>query len=382
MRIFVASGIFHPDSGGPATYLYRLLPELQARGHQISALAYGNAPVEGYPYPLARVPFGRFPFMRWARYWVRYRRAASRADVIYINSLGLPRSGDARTPRVMKVVGDYAWERCVHRGWIPPTEDIDAFQVRRYGPRVEWFKANRRREVRSVDHVIVPSDYLRQMVIGWGADPARVQVIYNALEPGAHVPSLTKDEARLRLGWLPDGRYLLTAARLTAWKSVDYLIDAMVEIPDVRLVVAGEGPQLATLQAQAVARQVADRVSFLGKVPLERMPLLMRAADYLVLYSGYEGLSHTLLEALHAGTPVIASARGGNPEVVRDGENGILVPHPNRHALTAAIRRAFADDTPRQLAARTGVGLERFNWAEMVTQTERALLTCAGAARI
>jgi glycosyltransferase involved in cell wall biosynthesis len=182
------------------------------------------------------------------------------------------------------------------------------------------------------------------------------------------------------LGWLPEGGYLLTAARLTAWKGVDYLIDAMAEIPDVRLVVAGEGPQLATLRAQSEARQVADRVSFLGKVPLERMPLLMRAADYLVLYSGYEGLSHTLLEALHAGTPVIASARGGNPEVVRDGENGILVPHPDRHALVNAIRRACADDTPRQLAARTAIGLERFDWAEMVSQTERALLACAGTA--
>jgi glycosyltransferase involved in cell wall biosynthesis len=56
------------------------------------------------------------------------------------------------------------------------------------------------------------------------------------------------------------------------------------------------------------------------------MALYFRSADYTVLYSGYEGLSHTLLESLLAGTPVIASNKGGNPEVVRHGENGLLVP--------------------------------------------------------
>src|SRR5215510_3367287 len=108
MRIFVASGIFHPDSGGPATYLYRLLPELQKHGHEVRALAYGNAPTAGYPYPLMRIPFVSLP-IRLMRYARAYRQGAAWADLIYLNSLGLPRSGDRHKPRVMKVVGDYAW---------------------------------------------------------------------------------------------------------------------------------------------------------------------------------------------------------------------------------------------------------------------------------
>src|SRR5215470_8866419 len=105
MRIFVASGIFHPDSGGPATYLHRLLPELQARGHEVRALAYGNAPIDGYPYPLTRIPFVRLP-LRLMRYANAYRQGAAWADLIYIHSLSLPRSGERHKPRVMKVVGD------------------------------------------------------------------------------------------------------------------------------------------------------------------------------------------------------------------------------------------------------------------------------------
>jgi glycosyltransferase involved in cell wall biosynthesis len=273
----------------------------------------------------------------------------------------------------MKVVGDYAWERCVGRGWIPPTEDIDVFQHKRYAPHVEWAKASRRREVQSMDRSTVPSEYLRSIVIGWGADPARVQVIYNALDADNYALNQTRSEARTELGWDQHGRYLVTAARLTAWKGVDYVIEALTCVPDITVVVAGDGPQFEALRRQASDRQVADRVLFQGKVPHERLALLLRAADYLLLYSGYEGLSHTILEALNAGTPVIASERGGNPEIIRDGENGLLVPHPDRDALIAALQQAFVGDTPARLAAGTARGLERFSWPSLVEQTVRVL---------
>ena len=372
MRIFIASGIFHPDSGGPATYLYRLLPELQARGQEVRALAYGDAPTTGYPYPVKRIPFQFLP-IRLAKYALAYRQDAAWADLIYLNSLGLPRSGAGHTPKVMKVVGDYAWERAVNKGWLPPNEDIDTFQTKQYSARIEAFKAARAREVQRVDQVIVPSTYLRQMVIGWGADPARVKVIYNALDSQTYDRQITKAEARQQLGWQADGRYLFTAARLTAWKGVDHLIAAIKHVPKVTLVVAGDGPVKQVLKAQAKQANVA--VQFVGKLPHEQMALYMRASDYLALYSGYEGLSHTILEALYAGTPVIASDRGGNPEIVQTGVNGLLVKHPDVSALTEAIKAAFVEGMPQRLAEGTSHGLERFAWPSLVAQTIEALVS-------
>jgi glycosyltransferase involved in cell wall biosynthesis len=319
---------------------------------------------------VTRILFTAAP-LRLARYAAGYARRAAWSDLVYINTLGLPRIGARHRPRVMKVVGDYAWERCVNWGLIPPTEDIDTFQSRRYAPRVEFFKQARAREVQHVEQVIVPSEYLRRMVIGWGADPARVQVIYNALDSQAYAEPVSRAEARRRLGWSEDGRYLLTAARLTAWKGVDMLIDALPYVPGVRLVVAGDGPVKAALQAQAAASGAA--VEFAGKVRHEQMALYLRAADYLALYSGYEGLSHTILEALYAGTPAIASARGGNPETITDGVNGLLVRHPDLNALIAALRRAFEGDTPTRLAAGTAHNLARFEWSTLVEQTANAL---------
>lgn len=375
MRIFVASGIFHPESGGPATYLYRLLPAVQAHGHEVRVLAFGDTPGGVYPYPVTRIPRRTLP-LRMADYARAARREMQQADLVFANSLGLLLLGGRRIPHVLKVVGDLAWERSVNKGWIPATEDIDTFQTRHYGVRVEAVKLMRACEVRRMDRIIVPSEYLRRMVIGWGAPPERVQVIYNALEPDVHAVVLTQEEARADLGLGP-GPLLLAPARLTAWKGIDHLIRAVAQIPDARLLVAGDGPEEAHLRALAAAEGVADRVTFLGRVPRERLARLFRAADYTVLYSGYEGLSHTLLESLLAGTPVIASDKGGNPEVVRHGVNGLLVPYGDPDALVEAIRAALAGETRARLAARTGEGLERFRWDALVDQTVAALETTA-----
>ncbi len=371
MRIFVASGIFHPEPGGPATYLYRLLPELQARGHTVRVLTFGDGPVTGYPYSLRRIPRRALP-LRWADYarvaWGEMRRA----DVTFVNNLGLPLVGGAGVPRVLKVVGDLAWERAVNKGWIAPTEDIDTFQTGRYPWRVRLLQAQRAREVRRADRVIVPSRYLRDMVVGWGAPPERVQVIYNALPPNAMSASLSQSEARATLGVGPEP-LLLTVARLVPWKGIDHLIRALPAVPEARLLVAGEGPDEARLRALAAAAAVSDRVTFLGAVPRERLALYFRAADYTVLYSGYEGLSHVLLESLAAGTPVIASDKGGNPELVAHGVNGLLVPYPQPDALAEALRQAFGGEIRAHLAAHTGDGLDRFAWETLVAQTVAAL---------
>lgn len=369
MRIFIASGIFHPEPGGPATYLYRLLPELQARGHHVRVLAFGDAPTAGYPYPLRRIPRRALP-VRMIDYARAARSEMRRADVTFIHSLSLPLIG--RGPRVIKIVGDLAWERAVNKGWIAPTEDIDAFQSRRYGWRVQTTKAQRAREVRRVDRIIVPSDYLRRMVTGWGAAPERVHLIYNALEAGAQDSTQSQAEARAALD-LGEGPLLLAPARLVAWKGIDHLIRAVEEVPEVRLLVAGDGPDEARLRALVHAGKAAERVTFCGRVARERLGLFYRAADYTVVYSGYEGLSHTLIESLLAGTPVIASDKGGNPEVVQHGDNGLLVPFPDPAALAGAIQVALAGDTRARLAAHTGDGLERFSWDRLVDETIRVL---------
>ena len=371
MKLLIASGIFHPESGGPATYLRELLPELLARGWEIRALTYSDDLHADlvFPYPLTRIlrrslPLRLFDYARAARPLLRW------ADVVYLHTLGLPLYSDHRAPRIVKIVGDLAWERAVRKGWITPNEDIDTFQTKSYGLRVTADRARRAREARSMDGVIVPSEYLKRMVVGWGVGAAKVQVIYNALPPDTVAPDRTQAQARQQLA-LPDAPTVLTVGRLLPWKGVDHLIAALRRVPDVRLIVAGDGAILDALRAQAA--DLGERVRFLGTVSREQMPLYMKAADYVVLYSGYEGLSHTLLESLRVGTPIIASDKGGNPEVVQHGVNGLLVPYVDVEALTAALEAAFRPGVRDSLAANSKVGMDRFDFTQMVETTATAL---------
>src|SRR5262249_41722186 len=141
-------------------------------------------------------------------------------------------------------------------------------------------KATRARQMQAMDGVIVPSQYLKRMVIGWGVDEAKINVVYNALPPEffSRDGSLTQAEARQQLG-LPDVPTVLTAARLTAWKGIDHLITALGHIPDLRLIVAGEGELMDSLKAQAAANGLTERVTFLGKISRDKLAIYMKAAD-------------------------------------------------------------------------------------------------------
>src|SRR5690606_19521667 len=115
-------------------------------------------------------------------------------------------------------------------------------------------------------------------------------------------------------------------------------------------------------------QEFGNRIQFLGRVPRETVYTMMKASDYFALYSGYEGLPHTVLEALRVGTPIIASDKGGNPEIVRHEVNGLLVPYVDVDALAQTIQRAISPHMRQELAENTPLGMERFAFDTMVEQ--------------
>ena len=131
------------------------------------------------------------------------------------------------------------------------------------------------------------------------------------------------------------------------WKGVDGILKALAELPeDVELLVAGDGDMEEAWKALAVDLDLGERVHFLGNVPHHRIPLLIRAADVFVLNSRYEGLSHTLLEVLQFETPMVVSRACGNPEVVEDGVNGLLVDPADHLELAGAVAADLPGGVP------------------------------------
>lgn len=175
----------------------------------------------------------------------------------------------------------------------------------------------------------------------------------------------------------------VVVARLTAEKDVATLLDAaarvVAEVPEFRLLVAGDGPCRAELEAQAQRLNLSERVEFLGTV--RDVPPLLARCRLFVLPSKTEGISLTLLEAMASGLPVVATRVGGNPEVVADGETGLLVPSGDPAALGQALVRLYREP---DLAKRFGrAGRERvekhFDLARMIREYEALYLGAEGA---
>jgi glycosyltransferase involved in cell wall biosynthesis len=375
MRIAIATGTFHPESGGPPTYLHRLGRELVGRGHAVRLLSFGEATADRYIHPVTRVT-RRLPLApRLAAYSAHTARLAAWAELLFASDYGLPAALVTRVvarPLVLRVAGDFAWESAVRRGLVPRDTSIDDFQRRAWPGRVGLLQTLQRFYVTRADRVIVPSAYLAGVVQGWGAAAHRVRVVHNAVDFERFGDAPPPPEARARLGL--SGRILLSIARLTAWKGVDQLIAALGQLrghDDVQLVQCGEGPEEERLRALARQVGVQDRVHFRGRVPREEIPLYLRAAELFALYSGYEGLPHVVLEAMAAGVPVLVSDRGGNVEVVEDGVNGRVVPYDDAAALVRALDQLLSDAAlGRRLAARAREQVaERYGWPRLVDQT-------------
>jgi glycosyltransferase involved in cell wall biosynthesis len=143
---------------------------------------------------------------------------------------------------------------------------------------------------------------------------------------------------------------VLTPARLHKQKGHCYLLEAAARIPQALFVFAGDGPERESLEAQARQLGVSDRVVFLGY--RQDIPDLLASCDLFVLPSLFEGLPLSILEAMAAGKPVVASAIGGTDEAILHGETGLLVPPADPAALAAAIQTVLSNPLlARRLAA-------------------------------
>jgi glycosyltransferase involved in cell wall biosynthesis len=199
-----------------------------------------------------------------------------------------------------------------------------------------------------VDRYIAVSHHVaRKLCQTYGLPANKVTVIHNGIFLSPFVrPADT--ELRAKLGATNGRPIVLTLARLDQQKGHRYLLQAVPLVPDALFVFAGDGPERASLEAQA--RQLGlndDRILFLGY--RRDTPDLLACCDLFVLPSLFEGLPLSILEAMAASKPVIASAIGGNDEAVIHEETGLLVSPENPAALAQAIQRLLSD---RPLAAR------------------------------
>lgn len=333
MKLVIATPLYPPEIGGPATYAKLLVEGLPGKGIEVELVKFSE--VRHLPNAIRHVV-----------YCLKIFRHARKADAILaldVLSVGWPiyfANLFLHKPLLVKIVGDHVWEQGVQRFGVTGTLDEFPRFSWRWNPYLWFLRALQFLVVRGARAVIVPSEYLKKIVTAWNVPPERIRVIYNAVE----LPETNTVRAR------PEGFFVVSSGRRVPWKGFEA----------IERVVARE-PGWHFLLLQGLSREEA----------LERI----QGADVFVLNSAYEGLSHALIEAMTLGTPVVATKVGGNPELIEDGVTGLLVPPGDDDALFAAlsaVARSPEAARARAEAARARAGA--FSTEAMLSRTSDVLL--------
>jgi glycosyltransferase involved in cell wall biosynthesis len=209
---------------------------------------------------------------------------------------------------------------------------------------------------RHADGLVAVSGGLKRRLVELGVGADRVRVLRNGVDLALFHPR-DREAARASLGFTRPT--LLAVGNLVALKQHWLMVEALTHLPEVELVIVGEGPERTSIENLAHKRKVADRVRLLGRVPQDRLPEIYSAADLLLLVSTHEGWPNVLLESMACGTPVVVSPMDGIADIVGTAEAGRILADVTPSGLALVIRELLAAPPSR---AATRLYAEQFDW--------------------
>jgi glycosyltransferase involved in cell wall biosynthesis len=322
MRILLATPLYPPEIGGPATYTRELAQRLCLE-HEITIVAFADEPEHIKNTRLVVVSKKVFLPLRLLMYAYILFREAKEADVIYVQNAvaaGLPAvfvGAMRRKPVVLKFVGDEAWERATQatvtdktlEGFLanPPANFRALLLI-----EIQKFVLNR------ATKIVPPSQFLARVIEKYyGVRREKIEVNYNAFDLHTR-PDVQKKPHQIA-----------SVGRLVAWKGIDGVIRAVdmvrKEYTVVKLVIAGSGPEESNLKKLVQDHSLESTITFVGRLSREETQKLQAESEVQVLNSTYEGLPHIALESFAARVPLVATDIGGTNEAVLNEKTGLLV---------------------------------------------------------
>lgn len=342
MKIIIATPIYPPEIGGPATYTREIVSKLSAE-HDVTVVAYTEDTRNPEGATLVSISKQTFLPLRLWRFYQAVRQAAKNADVLYVQNAmaaGLPTVLAGKmsgTPVVLKFVGDESWERATQHTLT--TKRLEDFlESPEENLKIKLMRNLQGWVLRQATIVTTPSQYLGEVIQkAYRIEPERIITNYNAVEIPTTAPFVEEKKPH----------QLVTTARLVAWKGIDGIIRAVKILresySDIHLVVHGDGPSRAEFEALATELGVQANVTFTGSVSRTETWHTRKVSSVYVLNSTYEGLPHTALTTFAANIPIVATDIPGTNEAVYHEQTGLLVAPNSPDQLAAAITRLFED---------------------------------------
>ena len=323
MKVLVTVGIFPPDIGGPATFVPKIAKYFQDElNYEIEILTLSdnkNSNIND-DFSVKRIDRNLPIIYRWLKTIFTIYKLGKNKDLIFVNGLGTETTIAnifLKKKIIRKIVGDPVWERAYSKAKI--SESFDEFQVKNYGFSISLQKKVRSFSIKKSDIVVTPSKHLKNFILNLGFKN-KIEIINNGVFiPEENTNIFTNDQINITI-----------VSRLVSHKNIEKIIKAISDLnsPLINLNIIGDGPELNQLQKISLESNNKDNIIFHGKLNRDDINHIFLKSDIYIQASNYEGLPHSLLEAMSYGIPVLCTPVGECKEILGNEDRGYILDLP------------------------------------------------------
>ena len=316
-------GIFPPDIGGPATFVPKIAKYFQDElNYEIEILTLSdnkNSNIND-DFSVKRIDRNLPIIYRWLKTIFTIYKLGKNKDLIFVNGLGTETTIAnifLKKKIIRKIVGDPVWERAYSKAKI--SESFDEFQDKNYGFSISLQKKVRSFSIKKSDIVVTPSKHLKNFILNLGFKN-KIEIINNGVFiPEENTNIFTNDQINITI-----------VSRLVSHKNIKKIIRAISDLNDplIYLNIIGDGPELNQLQKISLESNNKDNIIFHGKLNRDDINHIFLKSDIYIQASNYEGLPHSLLEAMSYGIPVLCTPVGECKEILGNEDRGYILDLP------------------------------------------------------
>ncbi len=362
MNILITTGIYPPDVGGPARFVPLIADKLSKKYNvNVITLSEGHSYSEKDQYKVIRIIRRQNKFIRFIKSILLIIKIGKRSDVIFINGLWLEAyiaNLLIRKKTIRKIVGDPVWEKYYSQYKID--DGFDDFQNKKYNLPIEIYKSARNLSINSTDTIIVPSNHLLNFIKKTGFSGNLIK-INNGTKKSNTIEKKFNENI------------FLIVSRLVRQKNIDLIINSLDNLRrnnslNFKLNIIGDGPEYEKIKNLIENLNLSESINLVGAKFGTELEEFYRSSNYFLQLSSYEGMPHSILEAMNFGLIVITSKFGGNYELIKNNDFGYIVENLEIEQIIKSINTAISNGENQTIATK-GKNLvnEEFN-IELTTQ--------------
>jgi len=332
MNILITVGIFPPDIGGPASFVPKIAKHLINMDNEVKIICLAdeeNLLLED-ELDVLRIRRSTYLPIRWFKTISLIIKHGRKSDILFVNGLGIEAAIAnlyLRKKIIRKIVGDPVWERFYNKKRT--SETFDDFQNLKHNLNVRIQKLIRNWSISSSEVVITPSDHLKEFI--------------NRINPKTEVLKINNgiEITEFKRSKTPLHEFnILINSRLVVQKNIHLVIEAMDSIKnlDINLKIIGEGGEFANLEELITNLKIQNRVKMIGKVENNLISEYLKTSNLFIQASDYEGLPHSILEAINYEVPILSTEVGGCKDLLDNGDRGFIISSPqNKQQIAEKI---------------------------------------------